>query len=503
MCRAGGRRCPGQYDPAKAAARNAKRRAQRAAAKRNVAGGDGENAGAAAGGANGVVDSGNNSTAAMSAHEAAMAAMREEIASLPDHGGEERKPGKRAEEMEEYSPLTDLDIDNPYFTPEGMEMIYAMEDVAANLEASGNHEAANLLRFGGREIATMASPMRLEVLGHYYRRRGMQSHHDGNEHLRDAYYTLDAVTQEAARQDIIRKKDDVMRRHYTSAMRALTDKFYTGEIRDFSSTAQWEQEEYDRRRNILATSLDEVNTERFSVGDHSYTAKEILEGRGENGEEIPRETYGELIAQVNHSMAENADTITKAICKDGHAPERVDPDELSEDAYYDPDDDPYEYPEGEAHRGREVEGAPGFVQLGKGAEHDVYLHRPTGLVYKIPWANSMIIQNHSGRISQEDVERATQEAYASVHDTSLRDHGVENVRTSFVTSAASGQRHHLMVQPLYAPSDWEGVELSPAATSALKNMGVSDLHSGNVKVNLRTREIRLIDCLDTPRLGME
>lgn len=45
MCRAGGRRCPGQYDPAKAAARNAKRRAQYAAKKgsaTNNGGGGGE-----------------------------------------------------------------------------------------------------------------------------------------------------------------------------------------------------------------------------------------------------------------------------------------------------------------------------------------------------------------------------------------------------------------------------------------------------------------------------
>lgn len=485
MCRAGGRRCPGQYDPAKAAARNARRRAQRAAAKAHqgaqgssVGGGESESMGTTPGSSN---TSGEASTERRRNGEVAIADSGSRAAPVRDERGSIQ--AVPVEESTTFSPLTDLNLTNDGFMGSAIPAIYAMENTAISLEADGEHEVANTLRFLGREMATISSYSRASITASRYHFMAVKAEVDEKPRLRDAYFAAQGLLNRAAMRGVV--KDEVVDRGLSN----IEKRFSSGELQDTSGRYDVAAADYLRRRELRASETEP--DKRFSVEERSYTAKEIMEGRSVSGEKISPEVYGELHGELSRHVQERADLLTSIECEGGNPPY---PNTALEDG---------EYARRDKRRplraGDKVPGAPGFTWLGNGAEHNVYLDGESGLVYKIPHALSPMLNDR--RLNRAEVNRMVEEAYASVNDAALRERGVENVATAFVSSSSKGQKHYLLVQPAYSQGEWTGVQLSASAEDELEQYGVNDLHDENVMINMETGEIRLLDCLGVDRWG--
>ena len=160
MCRAGGRRCPGQYDPAKAAARNAQRRAQRAAAREEVSSRDSSTGAHGSAPHESEVGSGGIS----SVNSPDQVSTSSEVALPSGNGG-----GAGSSSSASLSSKAPKSVQG---------LLSATEKATTSLEARGEIEAARTLRVGVEELL-QATPVRASALYACYEHRAAEALHGG------------------------------------------------------------------------------------------------------------------------------------------------------------------------------------------------------------------------------------------------------------------------------------------------------------------------------------
>lgn len=459
MCRAGGRRCPGQYDPAKAAARNAQRRAQRAAAREEVSSRDSSTGAHGSAPHESEVGSGGIS----SVNSPDQVSTSSEVALPSGNGG-----GAGSSSSASLSSKAPKSVQG---------LLSATEKATTSLEARGEIEAARTLRVGVAELM-QATPVRASALYACYEHRAAEALHGGKVEEARACSALMEVSLDA------------------TSVREGKESRYLTEIMESVAGADVERDLFMARRERLldlygeSVELRERERSRFTLkpftpgerdsgipgggesGDvPGYTGGELLDGRSADGTPIPEAHRRGLAAELDAVMREGSERLVEMMYSRGEAPSRFGPPE--------PPD--------------------GFRRVGTGVESLVYLQESTGLVYKVPHRENAAMRNREG-LTLAELERAVQEEYAAVDDGALRAHGVENLRTAFLRVPTElDEPCPVQVQPYCSPGEWHGMWLSDEARGELEGLGMADLLESNVLVNPSTGQVRLIDCLPVDR----
>lgn len=130
-----------------------------------------------------------------------------------------------------------------------------------------------------------------------------------------------------------------------------------------------------------------------------------------------------------------------------------------------------------------------FVMLGAGEENNVYLHKDSGMVYKIPHSES---PSHGKKIAL-----ATEHALSKVDQKQLQKSGTRYVSTFFTDAkTTAGTDVGIIAQPYLDPNTY--IPYNPGTTAEkneLARAGVSDLHDGNMVMHKETGEVVLFDCV--------
>lgn len=147
----------------------------------------------------------------------------------------------------------------------------------------------------------------------------------------------------------------------------------------------------------------------------------------------------------------------------------------------------------------------GYTFLASGVESNAYLHRESGMVYKIYHQKSEHLQQRRGR-EQREVSALAHEAllytrmrYEDVDHSYLQGEGLTYLKTYFLLGETpQGGSFPLQVQPyldpkIHAPANFYGYD---TYAETLEEEGkVSDFHEDNVRVNVVTGEVILFDCV--------
>lgn len=383
----------------------------------------------------------------------------------------------------DYAPITDLELKNSPF-PEVVDAVKTLEKVAAAMDAAGNRQMANVIRGNSRFLASADSTVRLEALFGVFNAKSHNAYGDKKHDLGDAYDTLARITMHGI---TVRGSDSEKTRQYLRNIEEAADRgILPHHDRERNSYVDDYYKRHAKRMKFFKTLGEE---KKFSAQGESHSAREILDGVDSDGRPISKECLRELNAQLSADMQRNADALVEATWHGKQPPHFGEVKEyvnFSKSALKD---------------------APEFSYIASGAEHNVYLHRETRMVYKVAhndtvnpsyWRveNNRLIDN---AYDAGKAQRVFQEAYAEVDDAQLRAHGIENLKTLFLQGESEGVRHSVIAQPLMPPTEWAGFNMNRENELKFEKYGVADLHMGNVMVNLRSGKIVLLDCLNIER----
>jgi hypothetical protein len=141
-----------------------------------------------------------------------------------------------------------------------------------------------------------------------------------------------------------------------------------------------------------------------------------------------------------------------------------------------------------------LQNLPTFELLSGGCEMNVYLHRSSGLVFKVRHSASYY---NTYEAAPEAVHTAHQEAYRALANApELELVGAHYVTSHFLEMHGIVNRPiAVVVQPFLSPERYRPYRMTDDETGILKDAGFSDLHCGNVLLDQITGEALLLDCL--------
>lgn len=131
-----------------------------------------------------------------------------------------------------------------------------------------------------------------------------------------------------------------------------------------------------------------------------------------------------------------------------------------------------------------------FVVLGSGEEKNVYLHKPSGTVYKID-------HDRNGNINMNGRVHAVERALEGIDGARLREVSSRYASTIVHTVLdRRGREVPVVVQAFLDPDVWVPYDpLTVVEKNMMASAGVSDLHGGNIVMRADTLEVVLFDCL--------
>lgn len=144
-----------------------------------------------------------------------------------------------------------------------------------------------------------------------------------------------------------------------------------------------------------------------------------------------------------------------------------------------------------------------FEFLAAGMESNAYLHRKTGMVYKIYHKDSLKLEHKAEtETTPQKMESSLQrieDRYKGIDSELLKKNNSEYVETFFIRSKdTSGNTIPIVVQPyldpeIYLPYDPYNGDNS--LYSVAGRSGLNDLHEGNVRINIQTMKVVFFDCI--------
>lgn len=139
-----------------------------------------------------------------------------------------------------------------------------------------------------------------------------------------------------------------------------------------------------------------------------------------------------------------------------------------------------------------------FLLLGSGASKNAYLHEPTGLVYKIPNAQSAAEWSDQEAKDQRGMVILDQKAYAGLDEEKLAQDGFEYAPTYFLQVKDGYDRPvPVVVQPYLSPEEYEPYSLTVEERAKLhRRYYLDDLKAANIRRRKSDGKIVLFDCLD-------